>query len=468
MKNLYLLAITLLFFSCNNESTSSQDESSMKRPNIVWLVCEDQSPYFFPFYGDSTVRLPNLEQLANEGVVYENMYAPVPVCSPARSAIITGMYPATLGTHNMRVFNPYKPENEAGINVPSYSPVFPEGVRPFTEYLRAAGYYCTNNSKEDYNFKPNENMWNESNKKATWKNRGKDQPFFSVYNFNVTHESAIWRLGKKPLKVAPDKVKRLPYFPDDPIVNHDLAVNYSNLVRMDSMVGALLQELRDSNLLEQTIIFFYGDHGGPFPRHKRSLYESGTKVPFVVRFPNKENQGTRNKDMLTFLDFAPTVLSLAEVKPSEVIQGKAFLGKYKDPEKRKYVFTTSDRFDEVYDRRRAVKGERYKYIRNFNPDLPYAIPVSYRLNMPMMNRLIEMDKNNELKGAEKLWMAKQMPKEELYDLKTDPFELNNLVREKEYEDTLLQFRQRLDDWMLEVNDLGGTDEQELIKRWSTK
>ena len=459
-----LIAIVLLGFSaCSSEKNQNEIDD---QPNIVWLVCEDQSPIFFPFYGDQTTSLPNLERLAMEGIVYENLYSPVPVCSPARSSIITGMYPTTLGTHNMRVFNPYKKENEVSINVPSYSPKFQEGVEPFTKQLRAAGYYCTNNAKEDYNFKPIEGMWDESSNKATWKNRNADQPFFSVFNFNITHESAIWRMGKKELLVNPENVKALPYFPNDKIINHDLAVNYSNLIRMDSMVGTLLQELEDSNLLEKTIIFFYSDHGGPFPRHKRSLYETGTKAPMVIRFPNKKNQGTRDDSFLSFLDFAPTVLSLVGIKPAEVIQGKAFLGKYKTLEKRKNIFTTSDRFDEVYDRKRAVRSKQYKYIKNFYPDLPYAIPVSYRLQMPLMQRLVELDKEGKLKGAEKLWMAKTKPEEELYDLDKDPFELNNLALNKSYSKILEEHQQLLEDWIKKTGDLGGVPEQELIQRWN--
>lgn len=455
------LTLTCIFTACKTPTPTTESE----RPNILWLVCEDQSPMFFPFYGDSTIRLPNLEKLAAEGVVYERMYAPVPVCSPARSAIITGNYPSTLGTHNMRVFNPYKSENEESVNVPSYSPVFPEGVRPFTEYLREAGYYCTNNAKEDYNFEPNENMWDESSRESTWKNRKTKQPFFAVYNFNVTHESAIWRNGREELFVEPENVKRLPYFPQDSVIDHDLAVNYSNLKRMDDAVGKILQELADSSLLDKTIIFFYGDHGGPFPRHKRSLYETGTQVPMIARFPQQKNKGQRNDELLSFIDFAPTVLSLAGIEPPQAIQGQAFLGKYQQNEKRKYLFTTSDRFDEVYDRKRAVRSERFKYIRNFYPELPYAIPVSYRLQMPMMQRLIELDKNGQLEGVAQLWMAKQKPPEELYDLQNDPWELNNIAYDKAYADPLTELRTILDNWMEKTGDLGGTDEQELIRRW---
>jgi arylsulfatase A-like enzyme len=177
-----LLGCIFLLISCTEEKTK------VVTPNIIWLVAEDQSPEFLPMYGDSTTELPYLSSLAKDGVVFTNAYSPVPVCAPARSALISGMYPSTLGTHNMRTYNAYKKENEPSIGIPSYSPPVPEGVKMFPQYLRAKGYYTTNNAKEDYNFKKTDGVWDESSPRAHWQNRNTNQPFFAVFNFGITNE----------------------------------------------------------------------------------------------------------------------------------------------------------------------------------------------------------------------------------------------------------------------------------------
>ncbi len=464
-----LIWLGIIFCSCQNdkESIGGDQNKAELRPNILWLVTEDQSPNFFPFYGDSTATLPNLEWLAQNGEIFDNAYAPVPVCSPARSAIITGMYPSTLGTHNMRCYNSYQKHNQPEINVPSYSPIPPPGIKPFTEYLRKVGYYCTNNAKEDYNFRTLDGMWDESGNKANFKNRKeKEQPFFAVFNFNVTHESRLWQNGKKDLLVDADKVPVPPIFPDDPIIRHDLAVNYSNLMRMDSMVGTILDQLKKEKLLDNTYIFFYGDHGGPFPRYKRSVYDTGTKAPLVVKYPDGKNAGQRNTSLISFIDFAPTVLSLANIPAITNMQGKAFLGKEAREQPRQFLYTMSDRFDGVYDQKRTVRNSKYKYIRNSNPNLPYAIPVKYRLQIPMMNRLIDLNQKGQLEGAAAFWMANQKPKEELYDLAKDPYELNNLIGNSDLTMITDLLRKKLDRWQRATNDLGLIDEQDLIQRWN--
>ncbi len=460
---LHLILLAVIFSSCQGEQAATLTEQ--QQPNILWIVVEDQSPEFFPFYGNEVVQLPNLERLAAESVIYDKAWAVVPVCAPARSGIATGMYPSTLGTHNMRVFTAYKPTNQPKINIPSYSPIPPDGVKPFTEYLRKAGYYCTNNAKEDYNFQTRSSQWDERGRTATWKNRGKDQPFFSIFNYEYCHESGIWRFGKDSLFVDPADVPVPPYFPDDSIIRHDLAVNYSNLIRIDRQIGQMIAKLEADSLLDETIIFFYSDHGGPFPRHKRSLYETGTRVPMFVRFPGGERKGERIQDMVNFIDLGPTALSLAGIAPPAVMQGVPFLGKYKPAAPRAYNFATSDRFDGKYDRKRAVRDQRYKYIRNFKPEVPYDLEVSYRQQMPMMRRLMELDSLEQLEGTAALWMADSKPAEELYDLEQDPYELNNLAGEAAQAERLASFRQVLEEWIVETGDLGGTEEQVLIDRW---
>lgn len=457
------IALTITFISLSCSEDSLTDTEGL--PNIIWLVAEDQSPNFFPMYGDSTISLPQLQSLANDGIVFRNAYSPVPVCAPARSAIITGMYPTTLGTHNMRTFNAYDTLNQPQIGIPSYSPVPPQGVRMFTEYLRKVGYYCTNNAKEDYNFKKTQAAWDESSNKAHWRNRPAKAPFFAVFNFNITHESQIWQRGGDALLVNPKAVPVPPYFPDNEIIRHDLAVNYSNLIRMDEQVGEIIQQLKEDGLYDKSIIFFYGDHGGPFPRHKRALYETGIKVPMIIKLGDNEKGGTSDDRLVSFLDLAPTMLSLAGIDPPRVMQGKAQLGVYTTQKESDYIFASSDRFDEVYDRLRAVRSGRYKYIRNYNPEVSNALPVSYREQMPMMQNLRELDSASALDSVQALWFRTPKPEEELYNLQTDPYELYNLAGNPELHDTLSHLRQVLADWITETKDLGQYPEKDLITKW---
>ncbi len=434
-------------------------------PNIIWLVAEDQSPDWFPMYGDSTMRLPFIESLARDGVTFENAYSPVPVCAPARSSIITGMYPTTLGTHNMRTYNAYQKENEPSIDIPSYSPLIPDGVKMFTQYLREKGYYCSNGPKEDYNFKGLTSAWDDSGKEPYWGGRKEGQPFFSVFNFHVSHESQIWKRGKDQLLLSPSKVKVPPYFPDTEVVRHDLAVNYSNLKRLDNQIGQIITGLKREGLYENSIIFFYGDHGGPFPRHKRALYETGTKVPMVIKFSKNKNAGSRDDRLLSFIDLAPTVLSLAGIEPPKVMQGVAQFGKFEVQRKPKYTFHAADRFDAVIDRLRAVRSERYKYIKSFDSTKSHALPNKYRQQMPMMQELSRMYDSGELNKNQASWLHPTKPSEELYDLINDPLELNNLVAEPQLKDTLVHLRKVLKNWIRESKDLGSIPEKELIAKW---
>ncbi|MDG1762264.1 MAG: sulfatase [Flavobacteriaceae bacterium] len=454
-----LLGCIFLLISCTEEKTK------VVTPNIIWLVAEDQSPEFLPMYGDSTTELPYLSSLAKDGVVFTNAYSPVPVCAPARSALISGMYPSTLGTHNMRTYNAYKKENEPSIGIPSYSPPVPEGVKMFPQYLRAKGYYTTNNAKEDYNFKKTDGVWDESSPRAHWQNRNTNQPFFAVFNFGITHESQIWGQGDQPLLVDPKTVPVPPLFPDSPEVRKDLAVNYSNLIRLDKQIGKVIEQLKTDGLYEKSIIFFYGDHGGPFPRYKRALYETGIKVPLIVKFANQEKAGTANTDFVSFIDYAPTVLSLAGIKPPPIMQGKAQFGPYEVKEKSEFIFASSDRFDEQVDRLRALRFGKFKYIRNFNPDISNAMAVSYREQMPMMQYLNQLWEAQELEPNAAAWFKTPKPKEELYNLEQDPYELNNLASEVGLQDTLTFLRTQMDKWIFETQDLGEFSEKTLINKW---
>jgi arylsulfatase A-like enzyme len=395
------------------------------------------------------------------------MNSPYPVCAPARSAIITGMYPNSIGTGNQRAYNynrTVRTDNESILGFPYYSSKLAEQIKPFTQILRENGYYTTNNSKMDYNFKLREDAWDESSKEASWEKRNKDQPFFSVFNFGVTHESQIWLRDKQELKVDPNDLSVPPFFPNDSLTRHALAVNYSNLVEMDKQMGEIIDKLKDQGLYENTYIFFYSDHGGPFPRHKRAIYDTGSKVPLVIKFPKRiKVKEKRNYDLLNFIDFAPTILSIAGLEIPKVYQGIAFLGSKKSKNKRNYSYSASDRFDEVTDKIRAVKTKKYKYIRNYDINKPHALNNYYRTQMALMRHLTALNESNLLSAEQKLWFNVPKNPEEFYDLENDPFELNNLIGEKKYSKEIENLRIQLDNWIDQINDPVNIPEKELVK-----
>jgi len=463
MRKIFIIFFVLIAFS----AIISCGSGNNIKPNIVWLVAEDQSQYFFPFYGDNSVTLPNISQLLENGIVYDGMNSPYPVCAPARSAIITGMYPNSIGTGNMRAYHynrTVRTDNESILGFPYYSSKLAEQIKPFTQILRENGYYTTNNSKMDYNFKLREDAWDESSKEASWEKRNKDQPFFSVFNFGVTHESQIWLRDKQELKVDPNSLSVPPFFPNDSLTRHSLAVNYSNLVEMDKQMGEIIDKLKDQGLYENTYIFFYSDHGGPFPRHKRAIYDTGSKVPLVIKFPKRiKVKEKRNYDFLNFIDFAPTILSIVGLEIPKVYQGIAFLGSKKSKNKRNYSYSASDRFDEVTDRIRAVKTKKYKYIRNYDTNKPHALNNSYRTQMALMRHLTALNESNLLSAEQKLWFNVPKNLEEFYDLDNDPFELNNLIGEKKYSKEIENLRIQLDNWIDQINDPVNIPEKELVK-----
>ena len=462
MKNLISLILILLFIGCSN----------LEKPNIIWITIEDQSQYLLPFNGNDDISLPNLQKIADESFIFENMYSVYPVCAPARSAIITGMYPNSIGTHNMRTmaYSYYKKngnfgernENEKVLGIPRYSSKLAESIKTFPSILRENGYLTYNKDKGDYNFIISDSTWSEfgTNKKIT----KADSPIFAVYNYNVTHESSMWQRDKEPLMVDPKDLKIIPpIFPDDSIVRHSLAVNYSNLIEMDRQVGKLVNQLKQEDLYDDSYIFFYSDHGGPFPRHKRAIYETGTKVPFFVKLPKGKKEKIDTNEFLSFIDFAPTVLSIAGIEVPSFLQGKAFLGKYNDDSKREYLFTASDRFDENPDRIRAVRDDKFKYIRNYFPENSHALNVAYRRQMVLMRHLTSLHLQGKLSKEHDLWFRVPKLREELYDLENDPFELNNLSEKPEYSNQLNNLSKVLDDWIKEIDDLGRIPETELYK-----
>ncbi|MEZ6070070.1 MAG: sulfatase [Pirellulales bacterium] len=460
MRQLVVLNIALVIALCC-VSVSFADNP---RPNILWITCEDISPNL-GCYGDEYAVTPNLDRLASESTRYTAAFAPIGVCAPARSCLITGMWPTSLGSQHMRC-----------------QAVLPEYVHCFSEYLRDAGYYCTNNVKTDYNFQQRPQSWDASSRQAHWRGRADAQPFFAVFNFTSCHESQI-RLPEEQYQQRtadftdaerhdPAKAPLPPYHPDTPEVRRDWARYADMITYMDKEAGRVLDELEEDGLADETIVFFYSDHGAGMPRSKRWLYDSSTRVPLLVRFPEKYRQwaptaaGDSTDRLVSFIDFGPTVLSLADVAIPEHMQGVAFLGEAAGPP-REYVYGFRGRMDERYDMLRSVRDGRYKYIRNYMPQLPYFQHqfLEYQNEMPTMRVWQRLADEGNLTGPAATFMAMRKPAEELYDTEADPWEVHNLADDIAYHDVRHRLRGALYDWMLEIRDLGFLPEPDMRTRY---
>jgi len=452
----------------------AQNVIAQDKPNIVWLVCEDISPNL-SFYGDSTAHTPNLDKLASESMIFSNAFTTVGVSAPSRSSIITGMYPISIGTMHMRTASDvmglgkrkYDTKTDgtdvAGNNVRQYAAVIPDFVKCFTEYLRNEGYYCTNNWKTDYQFAAPVTAWDENSENASWKNCSQGKPFFAVFNDEVTHESKIWINKNLPQTVSPNLVPLPPYFPDDSIVRQDVARNYSNIELLDKHIGEKLDALKKAGLYDKTIIFFYSDNGGPLPRGKREVYDSGLRLPLLVHFPGGAHAGRYNQ-LISYIDLAPTILSLAGIKPPKYMQGQAFLGPYKSQKSRKYIYGSSDRFDEFSDRIRVIRDERYLFVKNYYPQIPPYKDVAYRKQMDMMNELLKLRDNGKLSGPTSQWFRATKDDEEFYDCVNDPFNMNNLITDPQYTGKINEMRAALNRFVNDVHDKGSIPEAKMIEQ----
>jgi arylsulfatase A-like enzyme len=451
---------TLLSWNMSAKAQSLPGKIKEKRPNILWISTEDLSPHL-GCYGDEIAQTPNLDRLAEQGMRFTRFFTTAAISAPCRAGIITGMYQTSIGCMHMRTTS-YRRSVE---NPLAFTAVPPHYVKAFTEYLRTAGYYCTNNSKTDYQFAKDpvpESIWDECGKRAHYKNRpDKDQPFFAVFNYTGTHESQNWDIEQ--LKTDPAKVKVPPYYPDTEIVRRNIAKMYDNVSRLDSVVGMFLEELEKEGLAENTVVFFWGDHGDGLPRCKRWLYDSGLNIPLIIRWPGHLTLGSVNDEMISSIDFGPTVLSLAGVEIPAHMQGRPFLGA-RAAQPREYVFAARDRVDESYDMIRSVRSKDFLYIRNFYPNEPFTIWVPYLNRMPIMQEVMRLDAENKLNADQKKWMAETRSPEELYDVQKDPFQLHNLAEDPAYKDILLQMRSQLDRWTIETGDMGHVNESEMIEQ----
>jgi len=451
LQNLILLLV-LAFSGCRE-----QDPAEFPvRPNILWITVEDLSPHLGS-YGNALVSTPNLDRLATEGVRYTNVYATAPVCSAARTALITGMYQTSIGGHQHRANQSYDNFEHS-----SYQAVPPTHVKAFTEYLRAGGYYVTNNAKSDYNFGRPLTAWDENGGQAHWRNRpDSTQPFFAVFNTARTHESRVWPNPEEEATINPDSVDLPPYYPDTPVIREDFARHLDNVSRMDGWVNDLLIQLEEDGLAENTIVFFFSDHGDGIPRGKRWLQDSGIQAPLIIRNPFSPQRGLVDDQLVSFIDLTATVLSLAGVDIPDHFEGQAFMGAAAARAPRSLIYAARDRMDESHDMRRAVRDKRFKYIKNYHPDRPYFLPNRYRDRMPLMQELIRLREAGELDPVAARMFAQTKPEEELYDTLNDPHEIENLASNPSFAEILHKMRLALTQWQEETGDMGLIPEIEL-------
>lgn len=445
--------VTLLVWTADSNIAAVLGQTdSVIHPNILWISSEDHGQEM-GCYGDPQAVTPNVDALAARGLRYQHVWSNAPVCAPARTTIISGMYPPSLGAEHMR----------------SHVPMPPDTVM-FPKLLRQAGYYCTNNNKEDYNLATPRDTWDESSRTAHYQNRQPGQPFFAVFNSTVSHESAIRNFRGEPSH-DPAEVRVPASHPDTPITRRDWAIYYDTVTAADAIAGQRLRELEAAGLADSTIVLYWGDHGSGMPRFKRWPSDSGLRVPLIVYIPeafahvrpDDYAPGGRSERPVGFIDFAPTMLSLAGIRPPDWMQGRAFLGPHARPATG-YLFGFRGRMDERVDLVRSVFDGRYVYLRNYMPHLSQGQHVTYQMETPTTRHWRELFDRGELEPAQaRFW---QVPKdaEELYDLETDPDEVINLAQSPEYHARLQSLRAVLRKHILDTRDLGFIPEGERFRQ----
>ena len=452
----HVLAILFVMVQFNAELHAEPTE----RPNILWLVCEDISPYL-GCYGDQQAHTPNLDQLASQGVLFTRAYSNAPVCAVARSTLLTGMYASTIGTQHMRS-----------------RPVVPDSIPVYPRLLRQAGYYTVNKNKTDYNSlnleEDKDTFWDETKGPQTLKTLPKNKPFFAVFNTAVTHEGQIrpdreekyverGDIPESP-RIPPQEIKLPPYHPDLPEIRHDWARFYDQITLMDSIVGGWLDELEEEGLADNTIVFFYSDHGGMLSRSKRFIFNVGTQVPLIVRVPEKWRHlvnsgsesyapGSANHELVQFADFAKTICSLAGIEPHKLMQGRVFMGPDKESEP-SLLYLYRDRQNERYDFSRAVTDGRYYLIRNFMPHRPRGQEPEHGYNVHRNWRAWRDWYLKDPEAASPLHSRffKTKPLIELYDLENDPWQVNNIAADPAQQPRIASMENKLYEWMVETRD----------------
>ena len=422
------------------------------KPNILWLTSEDHGPEM-GCYGDANARTPNIDALAAKGMLFKRAWSVAPVCAPARSVIISGLYTSSSGGQHMRSMVP-----------------LPDSVRLYPQYLRDAGYYCTNNSKEDFNVQKPKQLWNASSGTAHWRNRPEGQPFFAIFNSTKSHESQI---RTRPHKQVADPAKmRVPaYHPDTPEVRQDWAQYYDKVSEADEDAGKHLKEIEAAGLAADTIVFYYGDHGSGMPRSKRWPCNSGLHVPMVVFFPEKwkhlapkEYQpGGKSDRMVSFVDLAPTLLSIVGIEPPAWMQGHAFAGSFQTSPQL-FLFGERGRMDERMDLVRSVTDGRYVYLRNYFPHVSQGQRVAYQFETPTTRVWRSKFDEGKTNDAQSIFWRVPKPPEELYDLQHDRDEVRNLASHSEHQETLERLRSAQREHLVSIRDVCFLPESELHSR----
>ncbi|MBN2317243.1 MAG: sulfatase [Sedimentisphaerales bacterium] len=409
------------------------------KPNIVWIIVEDMSCHF-GCYGETSIRTPNIDQLAAEGVKFDKAFITAPVCSPCRSALITGMYQTSIGAHQHR----------SGWGTEKIH--LPTKIRLVPAMFQEAGYYTCNGfidnrkkrpGKTDYNFEYDKAVYDGTD----WADRKPGQPFFA----QIQLAGGKGRTKNTPEPIDPTEVKLPPYYPDDPVIRDDWAQYLNAVMNTDIQVGQIVQRLKDEGIYDNTSIFFLTDHGISHARGKQFLYDEGIHVPLIVRGPSLK-AGTVREDLVIHIDMAATSLALAGITIPEWMEGKDILAK--DYQQRDHIVSARDRCDETVDRIRCVRTDRYKYICNFYPKRPYLQPCAYKDKKEILKTLRRLHKEGKLNRDQELIFAERRPKEELYDLQKDPWELHNLAGDDSHRRILSNMRKILDQWIRETNDQG--------------
>ncbi|MDA1276342.1 MAG: sulfatase-like hydrolase/transferase [Verrucomicrobia bacterium] len=425
--------------------------ADVPRPNVLWITSEDHGPHM-GCYGDAYATTPNIDQLAAKGLLYTHAWSCAPVCAPARTTLIAGLYAPSSGGQHMRSMVP-----------------FPAGKKMYPQYLREIGYYCTNRSKEDYNIAEPGTVWDASSNRAHWRNRQPGQPFFAVFNSTKSHESQL-RIRPHTQKHDPARVRVPAYHPDTPEVRQDWAQYYDTVTAADADAGRILQELTADGLADDTIVFFYADHGSGMPRNKRWPYNSGLHVPLVVHIPEKFKHlappeykaGGKSDRLVSFVDFPPTLLSLAGIQPPEWMQGHAFMGAFQEAPQ-PYVYGFRGRMDERYDFVRSVTDGRYVYIRNYMPHKIYGQHIDYMFQTPTTAVWKKLHDEGKLTPSQDIFWNTKAP-EELYDLQNDPDEVHNLAGSADHQEIRKNLRKAQQALALEIRDLGFLPEGEIHSR----
>ena len=447
-----------------------------ERPNIILISAEDLSPRF-GFMGDPVARTPHLDTLAEQSVIFTRTFTTAGVCAPARSALITGVQQTTLGTMHMRTGTFGKDMDHGD----PYEAVPPAEIKAFPELLRRAGYKTFNRQKTDYQFGDPFTIWDDDDKSRDWPDTAGAEPFFVMINFPTTHEGKTWPpetdLGLHPAvkgatayNTRMDAEKKLPltdpadvripaYWPDTPVVRENLARTYDNVALMDSEVGRLLERLEAEGRFEDSIIIFTTDHGDGLPRHKRTIFDSGTHVPLLVRFPNGYQAGERRGELVSFVDLAPTILALAKVHLPDWIQGRDLFGA-PAPDA---IYAAGDRFDEVTQRFRGVREDRWHYIRYYS-DAPVIPSLAYQNVNPIMREMRRLHAQGKLTPLQASYLDAPAPREFLFDTHADPDEVNNLADDPNHAGTKARLAGRLEQWIEDTADLGRLDESDVRER----